>query len=65
MPNNFFYIFAALGRRHAYVSKHIILKTNIYEVYKNITNKCKRVGSKQISFGCSDITSDIHILSVI
>jgi len=32
--------------------------------YKNITNKCRRIGSKQISFVCSDITSDIHILSV-
>jgi len=26
--------------------------------YKNITNKCKRIGSKQISFGCS-MTSQV------
>jgi len=31
----FFTIFAGLDRRHAYVSKHIILKTNICEVIQN------------------------------
>jgi len=55
------FVFAGSDWRHAYVSKHIILKTNIYELlqkyhkqmhYKNVTTKCKRVGSKQISFGC-------------
>ena len=30
----FFLIFAGLGRRHANVPKHIILKTKIYEIIK-------------------------------
>jgi len=29
-----FFIFAGLNRRHAYFSKHIILKTNIIKFHK-------------------------------
>jgi len=32
--------------------------------YKNITNNCSRLDSKQISFVCFMTSSDIHILSV-
>ena len=48
-----FFLFIGLDRKHGCVSKHIILKTNIYNFYKKITNKCRGIGSKQISFVCS------------
>jgi len=47
-----------LDRKHGCVSKHIILKTNIYELLQKISNKCRRIGSKQISFVCS-MTSQV------
>jgi len=47
-----------LDRKHGCVSKHIILKTNIYELLQKITNKFRRIGSKQISFVCS-MTSQV------
>jgi len=54
----FFFKFVALNRKHGCVSKHIILKTNIYELLQKITNKCRRIGSKQNSFVCS-MTSQV------
>jgi len=53
MPKKIFLKFVGLDRKHGYVSKHIILKTDIYELLQKITNKCSRYGSKQISYVCS------------
>jgi len=57
-----FFKFVGLDRKHGCVSKHIILKTNIYELLQKITNAELALNS----FLCLlyDITSDINILSV-
>jgi len=58
---NFFLILVALTRRHAYLCKHIILNTNIYEV---LQINVKELTLNKFLLAACDITSDIHILSV-
>jgi len=54
--------FVGLDGKHGCVSKHIILRTNIYEfLQQKITNKCRRIGSKQIYFVCS-MTSQVTLI---